>query len=260
MKSIKRICLLVLCISFIYSANAQTEVTYYTTMGTFKTVLTDTLTPRTVDSFVSRVVHKFYDGLIFHRVVAGFVIQGGDPTGTGSGTPGYYTPDEIVSSLTNAQGSIAMANSGANTNGCQFYINLVTNSFLNGHYTVFGMTTSNFTVVQNIGHVAVDTNDRPLTPVVMDSVRITHVHTAAITNTGKGVQAAIFPNPNRGTFTIDLPATITNVEIVDMTGRIAFQTSAKGKLQVDLRNQPVGLYVVRLANTEGTAEGKVIVE
>ena len=261
MKNITKVCLLALCMICFYNSNAgaQTEVTYYTTMGNFKTVLTDALTPRTVDSFIARVAHKFYDGLIFHRVIAGFVVQGGDPLGTGYGGPGYTTPDELVPSLQNVTGALAMANSGPNTDGSQFYINLVNNPSLNGIYTVFGMTTSGMPVVQNIGLVPVDVNDKPLTPVVMDSVRITRAP-AAVTNLANGLPTSVYPNPCRGTFNIDLPAIVTKVEIVDMAGRSVYHAEAKGTLPVDFRDQPTGLYFVHLSNVNGSSESKVIVQ
>lgn len=260
MKNIKRLCLLALCIVCFSTARSQTVATYYTSMGKFKTTLTDTLTPRTVDSFIARVLDRFYDGLIFHRVIAGFMIQGGDPLGTGFGGPGYTTPDEFHSSLTNIPGALAMANSGPNTNGSQFYINLVTNSHLNGGYTVFGMTTDSFSVVQAIGLVPVNSTNRPITPVVMDSVRITSLYSASVRNTGKGVSAGIYPNPNRGSFTVDLPAIATKVQIVNIAGSVVYTNEAKGKLAVDLGNQPAGLYFVQLSNINGTAQSKVIVQ
>ena len=229
-------------------------------MGTFKTVLTDALTPITVDSFISRVAHKFYDGLIFHRVIAGFVVQGGDPLGTGYGGPGYTTPDELVPSLKNVAGSLAMANSSPNTDGSQFYINLVNNPSLNNIYTVFGTTTYNFSVVQNIGLVPVDANDKPLTPVVMDSVRITHLHTAAVNSIGNGVVAAMYPNPCRGIINIDLPDLATKVEIINMPGRTVFRAEARGTFTVDLRDQETGLYLVRLSNTNGATEIKLVIQ
>ncbi len=259
MKNLKIITLLALCILSFYKTGAQTEVTYYTSMGDFKIVLTDALTPRTVDSFIARVSQKFYDGLIFHRVIDNFVIQGGDPLGNGTGGPGYTIPDEFSPTLKNVPGALAMANAGPNTNGCQFYINLVTNSSLDNHYTVFGMVTSNFTVVQAIGHVPVDANDKPLTAVVIDSIRITR-YPASVSNVTKGIQAPLYPNPSRGMFSIDLPRIDTKVEIVNMFGSMVYSTEANGTLSIDLRAQPAGLYLVRMSNVNGSAETKVVVE
>ncbi len=260
MNKFTKYCLLVLCLCCFYNADAQTEVTYYTSMGNFKIMLTDTLTPRTVDSFIARVAEKFYDGLIFHRVIDNFMIQGGDPLGTGTGGPGYMIPDEFVSSLKNVPGALAMANSGPNTNGCQFYINLVVNSHLDNHYTVFGMVTNNFTVVQDIGHVTTNSSDKPVTNVVIDSIRITNLRTAAVTSIGKGVTATIYPNPARGVITIDLPGITTKVALMNMAGRTVYSTEAKGKLMIDLHDLAAGLYIVRLSNEYGASESKVVMQ
>jgi cyclophilin family peptidyl-prolyl cis-trans isomerase len=262
MKNFTKICLLSVCLACAYSAGAQTELTFYTTKGIFKAVLTDTLTPRTVDSFIARVSKKFYDGLIFHRVIDGFVVQGGDPLGTGTGGPGYYTPDEIVPSLKNVMASLAMANAGpgTNTNGSQFYFNLVNNTSLDGKYTVLGMVTTNFTVVQNIGHVPVDpTNNKPLTNVTMDSVRITKYPLAAANIAGVAAPL-IYPNPCRGVFNIDLPGIDTRVSITDMLGHTVYHTNTRGALTVDLRTQAAGLYIIHMENTNGTAQSKLVVQ
>ncbi len=260
MKKIYFICLLALCITGSYKGAAQsTEVTFYTSKGNIVVRLTDTLTPITVDSFLSRVAHKFYDGLTFHRVVAGFVIQGGDPLGTGYGGPGYSTPDEIVPSLTNVTGSLAMANSGPNTDGSQFYFNLVNNSNLNGTYTVFGMTTSGQSVIQAIGVVPVDANSKPLTTVYTDSIRVTG-YTASVSTVNKGISASVYPNPSRGMFNIDLPYIATKVEILNMQGQIVYSKEAKGTLHVDLHKQPTGLYIVRAANIYGSSETRLILQ
>ena len=192
-------------------------------------------------------------------MIDSFVIQGGDPLGTGYGGPGYTTPDEIVASLTNVPGSLAMANSGPNTNGSQFYFNLVNNSFLNGHYTVFGMTTSGFGVIQSIGHVPTDVNDRPLTNVVMDSIRITQFP-ASVGDIQKGTGATIYPNPSKGHFNIDLPGIATMVEIVNMNGQVVYTTTAKDKIAIDLRRQPAGLYIARMSNANGKWEGRIVVQ
>lgn len=259
MKNLYKTGLLLLCLIGFYNASAQTEVTYYTSMGNIVVKLTDTLTPITVDSFLSRVAHKFYDGLIFHRVVAGFVIQGGDPLGTGYGGPGYTTPDEFSPSLTNVTGSLAMANSGPNTNGSQFYFNLVNNTSLNNHYTVFGMTTSGLSVVQAIGLVPVNSNSKPLTNVYTDSIRVTGF-TASVSTVNHGISASVYPNPSRGMFSIDLPTVATNVDIINMQGQVVYHTEAKGTLHVDLCKQPTGLYMLRVANANGSCETKLIIQ
>lgn len=259
MKNLLKICLLAIGTVAVQPAHAQTEVTYYTTMGNFKIVLTDSLTPRTVDSFIARVSQKFYDGLTFHRVIDGFMIQGGDPLGNGMGGPGYTMPDEFSPTLKNVPGALAMANSGPNTNGCQFFINLVTNSYLDNHYTVFGMTTSGFSVVQSIGKVATDANDKPLTPVKMDSIRITKFKTN-ISSFSNGTAVNIYPNPSNGAFTIDLPRAATKVEILNMSGQVIYNTEARGSAHIDISTQPAGIYIVRMANKHGNAESRVLVQ
>jgi cyclophilin family peptidyl-prolyl cis-trans isomerase len=231
-------------------------------MGNFKIRLTDTLTPRTVDSFIARVSEKFYDGQIFHRVIDNFMIQGGDPLGTGYGGPGYSFPDEFVPSLKNVPAALAMANSGPNTNGSQFFINLVTNAHLDNHHTVFGMVYNNFTVVQSIGHVPTNTsNNKPLTDVRLDSIRITKLYVpASVNNVTNSSVVSVYPNPCRGIVNIDLPNITTKVEIVNMLGRMVYSIEAKGTTKVDLREQPAGLYVVRLSNVNGVAEGRLVVQ
>ena len=151
----------------------QSKATFYTTMGNFVVDLYDNLQPITTGNFKTLVNAKFYDGIIFHRVINNFMIQGGDPTGTGSGGPGYTISDEFDPNTSNVQKAIAMANSGPNTGGSQFFINLVNNTYLNPNHPVFGIVSSNFTVVQSIGNVPTNANDRPLTDVTMDSIRIT---------------------------------------------------------------------------------------
>ncbi len=259
MKKLLQIGLLAACLTASDNVVAQTEATYYTNMGEFKVMLTDTLTPITVDSFISRVAAKFYDGLIFHRVINNFMIQGGDPLGTGFGGPGYTTPDEFDPSLSNISGALAMANSGPNTNGSQFYINLVNNTYLDNDYTVFGMVTTNFPVVQAIGNVTTNSSDKPLTDVVIDSIRITNIP-ASVSNINNGITASIYPNPSRGVFTIELPSIVTEIEIIDMRGCMVYHTTAKGRLDVDLRTYPTGLYIVRATNGNGTWERKLIIQ
>ncbi|RYE24757.1 MAG: T9SS type A sorting domain-containing protein [Sphingobacteriales bacterium] len=240
-------------------ANAQTEVTFFTTMGKFKIELTDSKTPRTVDSFLARVHDKFYDGLTFHRVIDNFMIQGGDPAGNGTGGPGYTFPDEFDATLKNVPKALAMANAGPNTNGSQFFINLVTNSHLNNKHTVFGMVTDNFAVVQAIGKVPKDANDKPTTPVIIDSIRITKFPTD-VAQVERSFSVSVYPNPGKGLFIVKLPAIESKIEIVNMAGQIVFTTTSKGLTNIDLMGKPAGIYTLLIENAEGKAEEKIVIE
>lgn len=121
--------------------------------------------PVTAGNFEKLVREGYYDGVIFHRVIPKFMLQGGDPTGTGRGGPGYTIPDEFTGSLRNERGTIAMANAGPDTGGSQFFINLVDNDHLDGRHPVFGRVTGGMDVVDRIGSVRTDRNDRPRTEV-----------------------------------------------------------------------------------------------
>ncbi|MFD1095486.1 peptidylprolyl isomerase [Salegentibacter chungangensis] len=172
---------------------------FETTMGTFVTELYYDQTPITVASFVSLAEgtntmvdstyknKEYYDGLIFHRVIDGFVIQGGDPSGTGSGGPGYRFPDETTDSLRHdSTGILSMANAGPGTNGSQFFITLAPTPNLNGRHTVFGKVVKGLDVVEAIGKVDTDQMDRPREEVVMKEVEIIR----------KGKKAKGFDAPN----------------------------------------------------------------
>jgi cyclophilin family peptidyl-prolyl cis-trans isomerase len=261
MKAIKIPGLLLLGLIAANSASAQSEATFYTSMGNFTIDLTDTLTPVTVDSFIARTAGKFYDGLTFHRVINNFMIQGGDPNGDGSGDAGYIIPDEFVPSLKNVPKALAMANAGPNTGSCQFFINLVTNSHLDNKHTVFGMVTKNFSVVQNIGLVPTsgNPNNKPVTDVKIDSIRITRFP-ATVGNIAGEKPIHIFPNPGHGVFTIELPNTSTKIEIVNSTGQVVHKTKGKGTIKVDLSNQPAGMYIARFSTKHGTAQSRIVIQ
>ena len=129
--------------------------------------------PKTVNNLVFLAQEGFYDGLIFHRVIPGFMIQGGDPTGTGRAGPGYSFEDEIVSSLVfDSPGILAMANSGPNTNGSQFFITLEPTPHLNGGHTIFGKVTQGQEIVVAISVVPVGALDRPVENVVIQGIDI----------------------------------------------------------------------------------------
>jgi cyclophilin family peptidyl-prolyl cis-trans isomerase len=150
-----------------------TYAKFDTTLGNFTIELFETQTPNTVGNFVKLAEKNFYDGVIFHRVIDGFMIQGGDPTGTGRGGPGYQFADEIHPQLKHSgEGILSMANAGPNTNGSQFFITLVPTPHLDGKHTVFGKVVEGMDVVKKIGKTPTARGDRPVTDVVMKSVRI----------------------------------------------------------------------------------------
>ncbi|APG59088.1 peptidylprolyl isomerase [Christiangramia salexigens] len=165
---------------------------FQTSMGPVVAELYFEETPMTVASFVSLAEgtskmadstykdKKYYDGLIFHRVIDGFVIQGGDPTGTGSGGPGYKYPDEFVDTLSHdTKGILSMANAGPGTNGSQFFITLAPVQQLDGKHTVFGKVVKGMDVVDAIGKVETAAKDRPVKDVVMNEVNIIRKGSAA---------------------------------------------------------------------------------
>jgi peptidylprolyl isomerase len=135
-----------------------------TTMGIISIKLASDM-PVTAGNFEKLVRQGYYDGVIFHRVIDGFMIQGGDPTGTGCGGPGYSIPDEFTPGNRNDRGTISMANAGPNTGGSQFFINLVNNNFLDDRHPVFGRVISGMDVVDAVAKVPKDFSDRPRTPV-----------------------------------------------------------------------------------------------
>ncbi len=148
-------------------------VTFTLAQGTIQAELYPEKAPNTVNNFVSLVKKGFYDGLIFHRVIEGFMIQGGDPTGTGAGGPGYEIPDEFSNDLHfNKMGILAMANRGPNTGGSQFFITLGPTPHLDNKHTIFGIVVQGMDVVEKIGKVKTDKNDKPVDPVIINSITI----------------------------------------------------------------------------------------
>ena len=150
----------------------MTKVILHTTMGDIYIRMHEDM-PITTGNFVKLAKEGFYDGVIFHRVIDGFMIQGGDPTGTGMGGPGYNIQDEFGKGHSNVRGTISMANTGRpNTGGSQFFINTVDNTYLDKEdprtpyaHPVFGTVESGMDVVDKIGRVETDRNDKPLTDV-----------------------------------------------------------------------------------------------
>src|ERR1700756_5612737 len=150
----------------------MSAATLQTNKGPIQVELFDDDSPKTVENFRSLAGQGFYDGVIFHRVIPDFMIQGGDPTGTGSGGPGYTFEDEFNDHRV-ARGALAMANAGPNTNGSQFFI--VTADacpWLDGKHTVFGRVIDGMDVVDEISKVDKDARDRPTDPVVVERVEL----------------------------------------------------------------------------------------
>jgi cyclophilin family peptidyl-prolyl cis-trans isomerase len=150
----------------------MTTATLHTNHGAISIELFGEDAPKTVDNFLKLSRDGFYDGVIFHRVIPDFMIQGGDPTGTGSGGPGYQFEDEFNAHKV-VRGALAMANAGPNTNGSQFFI--VTTeaaSRLDGKHTVFGRVTDGMDVVDTISGLETDARDRPRDDVVIERVDV----------------------------------------------------------------------------------------
>jgi len=156
----------------------ETFAVFDTTEGTFKVKLFADKVPNTVDNFVNlaegtKTGKRFYDGLIFHRVIPNLMIQGGCPEGTGRGGPGYKFADEFHPSLRHSKkGILSMANSGPNTNGSQFFITVAATPHLDNKHSVFGEVVEGYDVVEKISNVPKGANDRPKKDVQIRSVNI----------------------------------------------------------------------------------------
>ena len=171
-----------------YDALMPTFATFNTSEGTFKARLYDDKAPKTVANFTGlaegtkewtdpktreKVTRRFYDGLIFHRVIDGFMLQGGCPMGNGMGGPGYQFGDEFGPGLRHDRpGLLSMANAGPNTNGSQFFVTLVPTPWLDNKHAIFGEVVEGMDVVQKIGKLKTGAQDRPVTDVVINSLTI----------------------------------------------------------------------------------------
>ena len=265
----KKLYIAALTLTFAFFAKGQTQITFYTNLGVFQAEMFDSLMPITTGNFISLVDSQFYDGIIFHRVIPNFVIQGGDPLGTGYGGPGYTIPDEFDSTgtLSNIKQTISMTNAGPNTGGSQFFINLKNNTFLDydkppttSAHPIFGIVRAGWNIVDSIAHVPTDTNDRPLTPVVMDSVRVTGSYLSVKEPESNTVKACIYPNPTTAESILDISATnkeVVHISIVSLAGTVlANQTlilqSGKNKIPLktlQVSELPQGMYTVVISGT-----------
>lgn len=152
---------------------ADEYAVFDTNYGQIRIRLYGSKAPITVKNFDYLVKKGFYNGVTFHRVIDGFMIQGGDPTDTGAGGPGYEIPDEFSNDLHfNKMGILAMANRGPNTGGSQFFITLGPTPHLDNKHTIFGIVVQGMDVVEKIGKVKTDKNDKPVDPVTINSITI----------------------------------------------------------------------------------------
>jgi len=187
MKSIKIILLAILLMTFagkgfsktikqegnILTDDKNVVVKFETTMGDFKVKLFIDKAPVTAGNFKSLIEQGFYDGIIFHRVIDGFMIQGGDPTGTGRGGSKQIIPDEFGEGLKHdKKGMLSMANSGPNTGSSQFFITLAPTPWLDGKHAIFGEVIEGMDIVEKIGKTQVGAGDRPVTEVKIIKVTI----------------------------------------------------------------------------------------
>jgi peptidyl-prolyl cis-trans isomerase A (cyclophilin A) len=162
----------------------RVNVLFKTTAGDFEAELYAKECPETVWNFVNLIEGRqettkegpFYDGLIFHRVIEGFMLQAGCPDGVGTGGPGYRFEDECMTELSHdTDGVLSMANAGPGTNGSQFFVTLAPTPHLNGRHTVFGKVIDGIDIVKKIGATATGMHDRPVQDIVMESVTVKRV-------------------------------------------------------------------------------------
>ena len=153
--------------------SAKYIATIKTNRGNIVLELFASAAPKTVNNFVFLANAGFYDGIIFHRVIPNFMIQGGDPTGTGTSGPGYKFEDEFDPTLVfDRPGILAMANSGPNTNGSQFFITVVPTPNLNGAHTIFGQVLEGQEVADTISKVTTGAGNKPVEPVIIEGIEI----------------------------------------------------------------------------------------
>ncbi|WP_410004750.1 peptidylprolyl isomerase [Aequorivita nionensis] len=259
------------------TVQSQTVVTFYTTMGDFEVELYDAQMPITVGNFLSLVEDEFYDGIIFHRVISNFVIQGGDPTGTGSGGPGYTIPDEFNPDLSNLERTISMANTGQpNSGGSQFFINLKDNIFLDfdnpplsSAHPIFGEVITGWDVVELIENVPVDGNDRPITPVVMNMVRVTQPLATTDFNANEAAYT-IYPNPVTKQSVVEINSkttAMTEFSIRNVNGAVLATKKiqvSQGVNKIDLTDfqidkLAVGMYFMAITNDAFVTQKRFLV-
>ena len=249
---------------------AQTDARFYTSFGEFDVTLRDDLVPITAGNFISLADTQFYDGIIWHRVVKNFVNQSGDPTGTGSGGPGYTIPDEFHQQLRHyKRGILSMANSGPNTGGSQFFITMKQVLYLDSLHAVFGEVINGMAVIDSIEDVAVDGNDRPLSPVFIDSIRVLVPASRMSELNSDLILGSVAPNPFSGELTVFLglrKSRSVTVELLDAYGRRVFHHDALNlapgdhQISLDVGELASGIYFCRISDGVTVVSRKVVRE
>lgn len=257
----KRILLLVFAFASL-QLSAQTLVDFHTTKGSFRVELREDLMPITAGNFIKLADSGYYDGIIFHRVIKGFMIQGGDPTGTGTGGPGYTIEDEYDSTMNHdSAGVISMANTGApNSGGSQFFITLNPQPHLDGKHAVFGAVIQGMENVYEIGNVRT-TGSRPQEDVVMKKVEISDGGVLSIERPNTEVLTEAYPNPFAASvhinFEVKKQGTV-RAAIYDSQGRLVetlVQSHQKpGIVSVDWNASSfdTGIYYLQINTSTGT--------
>jgi len=167
------ICILTLILIIGCGGNKMKTAEFETNKGTFEIELFTEKAPITTQNFIDLTNKGFYNELIFHRVIKGFMIQGGDQNGDGSGSPGYTIEDEFDPELTHdSEGILSMANRGPNTGGSQFFITLAPTPHLNGKHAVFGKVTKGIEIIRDIGSVETGANDKPVEDIIIKKITI----------------------------------------------------------------------------------------
>lgn len=262
--------MLIASFAIISTATAQTEVTFFTNHGNFVVEMADELAPITSGNFLDLVNDEYYDGIIFHRVMEGFIIQGGDPNGNGTGGPGYTIEDEFHEDLSNVTGTISMANSGPNSGGSQFFFNMVNNTYLDfdqapltSQHPVFGHVTEGWDVVVEISEVPVNGNNRPIDAVVMDSIRVGNTLSVFNPSNPNLESMKLYPNPGADHVYLQFTNTafIPNaIEVYDLFGKRVLRVAATSGLnEIDTSTLAAGTYMVRAFNNKAEARETLII-
>jgi len=250
-------------ICLVAQANSQRVANWYTSMGNFQTVLFTDSIPITTNNFISLVDSGFYDGTIFHRVIDSFMCQGGDPNGTGTGGPGYTIPDEFHPDfLHDTVGILSMANAGPNTGGSQFFITDKPTAWLDNMHSVFGKVINDYSVVDAINKVPTNGSDKPLTDVVVDSIRMVPLISNIADNKTWAIEYTVYPNPANDVVHFDFKNVKEDLTIsIYNTAWQLVKKLPKNEFSWKVNSQSKGVYFALIENAKRqTVMHEIVVE